>query len=375
MDLRFLAVAAKDLKILVRDRMALAMLLGMPVMLIVILSFALGTTFEGKNLKFDLPVIDQDGSPASQRLTQLLGETNGVAVAIKPPDTEKKLGEQVRRGVYLAALVIPQGFAAKIDSGGTGNLTLLLDSGKSESAGVVRSVVLGAADRLARERRMPPGDESVAAFNLTTQFGGTTSDRSPGVYEQNVPGFSVLAAFFVVMFLAGSIIAERFQGTFRRLMSTPIRRSHILLGKLLAAFVIGFVQMALLFAFGRLVFGLSLGDQPLGLVMVTVGVVSAAAGLGVLVAAFARTDQQVSAFGTLLVLTMAALGGSMVPRFVMPETMQRIGLITPNAWAIEGYQEVIVRGGSLIDVLPYMAVLLAFAAAFFAVGVARFRYE
>ncbi len=151
MDLRFLAVAAKDLKILLRDRMAVAMLLCMPVMLIVILSFALGPTFEGKTLKFDLPIIDHDASPESQRLIQILGETKGVAVAIKPPEMEQKLGEKLRKGDYLAALIIPAGFATSIDAGDTADVALLLDPGKTESAGVVRSLVLGAAERLALE--------------------------------------------------------------------------------------------------------------------------------------------------------------------------------------------------------------------------------
>ncbi len=82
-----------------------------------------------------------------------------------------------------------------------------------------------------------------------------------------------------------------------------------------------------------------------------------------------------SAFGSLLVLTMAGLGGSMVPRFVMPDAMQTIGLITPHAWAIDGYQEIIVRNGGIVDVLPHTMVLLAFAAVFYTAGTLRFRYQ
>jgi len=370
MDLRFLAVAAKDIKILVRDRMALAMLLGMPIMLIVVLSFALKSTFEEGALQLDLPVIDHDGTAESLRLAELLSETDGVTVQGKPPQAEQKVREQVKNGDYLAALIIPRGFSRDFQDDQPTDLTLVLDPVETAS-GIVRSIVLGATQTLISHERSDQAPRGPISVN--TEFAGASSE--PDVYEQNVPGFSILAAFFMTMSVAGSILAERFLGTFRRLQAMPVSRFTVFLGKLLASFSVGFVQMALLFAFGHIVFGLSLGDQPLALVPVTVGVVLAATGLGVLIAGFARTDQQATAFGTLVVLTMAALGGSMVPRFIMPDTMQTIGLITPHAWAIDGYHDVIVRNEGFVDVLPTFAALLVFAAGFFVVGVARFRYQ
>ncbi|MGH2628007.1 MAG: ABC transporter permease, partial [Anaerolineales bacterium] len=250
--------------------------------------------------------------------------------------------------------------------------TLLFDPTETAGRGIVRSVVLGAAKQVATGEA--PGEDQVSTpINVATQF--TDPSQEPGVYEQNVPGYAILAAFFMTMFVAGSILAERFLGTFRRLQAMPVSRVAVFSGKLLAGFSVGVVQMTLLFAFGFAVFGLGLGDQPLGLVPITIGVVAAATGLGVLIAGFARTDQQATAFGTLIVLTMAALGGSMVPRFIMPDTMQTIGLITPHAWAIEGYHDVIVRDQGFVDILPTFAALLGFAVVFFAVGVARFRYQ
>ncbi|MGH9198095.1 MAG: ABC transporter permease, partial [Acidimicrobiia bacterium] len=303
---------------------------------------------------------------------QTLRDTEGVTVDIKPIEAEAELRQNVQDGDYLAALIIPEGFGDGLAQRGGGALTLVLDPEESASQGIVRSVVLGATRRLATGEGSSNAANS-EPFRIDTQFTGAS--KEPDVYEQNVPGFAILAAFFMTMFLAGSILAERFLGTFRRLHAMPVSRTVVFAGKLLAVFVVGLVQMTLLFAFGYIVFGLSLGDQPLGLVPITVGVVLAATGLGVLIAGFARTDQQATAFGTLVVLTMAALGGSMVPRFIMPETMQTIGLITPHAWAIEGYHDVIVRNEGLIDVLPAFAALLGFAAVFFAVGVARFRHQ
>jgi ABC-2 type transport system permease protein len=245
---------------------------------------------------------------------------------------------------------------------------LLSDPNEADSQGIVRSVVLGAA-----EGAVASTPDNARPVEVVTEL--TEAERELGVYEQNVPGYAILAAFFMTMFVAGSLLAERFLGTFRRLQSMPVSRGVVFSGKLLAAFSVGIAQMTLLFAFGYAVFGLRLGDQPLGLVPITVGVVAAATGLGVLVAGFARTDQQATALGTLIVLTMAALGGSMVPRVIMPDAMQTVGLITPHAWAIEGYHDVIVRDKGFASVMPAFAALMGFAALFFAVGVSRFRYQ
>lgn len=370
MDLRFLTVAAKDIKILLRDRMAFAMLLGMPIILIVILSFALKSEFEEGALELELPVIDRDESAASERLAGLLQETEGVSIQHRAPEDEEKLRDQVRDGDYLAALLIPEGFADELGESGGEQLTLLFDPSEASSEGIVRTVVESAVERAAAGET---GDSSGTGANVATEFTGASQE--PDVYEQNVPGYAILAAFFMTMFVAGGILAERFLGTFRRLQAMPVSRGAVFLGKVLAAFSVGVVQMTLLFAFGFVVFGLHLGDQPLGLVPITVGVVAAATGLGVLIAGFARTDQQATAFGTLIVLTLAALGGSMVPRFIMPDAMQTIGLITPHAWAIEGYHDVIVRDEGIVEVLPSFAALLGFAAVFFAIGVSRFRYQ
>lgn len=375
MDRRILAVAAKDIKILLRDRQAFAMLLAMPIMLIVILSLALQSTFEQAPLAFDLPVIDYDGSAQSQRLTELLQETDGVTVLSRPATSEANLREQVRDGEHLAALIIPTGFAESIDDGGMAELSVLIDPEEGASGGVASAVV----DRASRQLIADSADTAAASegpsISVVTEGATSGGSREPDVYEQNVPGFAILAGFFMTMFVAGSILAEKFLGTFRRLMATPVTRSRVLLGKVLGSFAVGFVQMMLLFAFGYVVFGLSLGSQPLGIVLVTLGVVSAATGLGVLIAGFARTDQQATAFGTLIVLSMAALGGSMVPRFIMPDTMQTIGLITPHAWAIDGYHEIIVRNEGLLSVVPHTAALLGFAAIFFSIGAWRFSYR
>ena len=101
----------------------------------------------------------------------------------------------------------------------------------------------------------------------------------------------------------------------------------------------------------------------------------AATGLGLLIAALAKTQEQIGGLGTLLVIILAALGGVMVPRFIMPEFMQSIGLISPHAWALTAYQDVLVRGYGIEGVLPEVAALLGFAVVFFGIAVWRFKWD
>jgi ABC-2 type transport system permease protein len=108
---------------------------------------------------------------------------------------------------------------------------------------------------------------------------------------------------------------------------------------------------------------------------VSLAAAATATGLGVLVAALARTEAQIGGLTILILLTLSAVGGCFVPRFIMPQWLQTIGLVTPHAWALDAFQDLFVRGYGVLAVLPKVGVLAAFAVAFFAVGVWRFHFE
>jgi ABC-2 type transport system permease protein len=102
---------------------------------------------------------------------------------------------------------------------------------------------------------------------------------------------------------------------------------------------------------GVIVFGMKLGN-PLALVMVSLALAAAANGLGLLVAALGKTEGQVNGLSVLLAITLSALGGMMVPTFIMPGLMKFLSLFTPHAWALAGYHDIIVRGLSVKQILP-----------------------
>jgi ABC-2 type transport system permease protein len=175
--------------------------------------------------------------------------------------------------------------------------------------------------------------------------------------------------------VATSILREKQDGTFRRLMVAPMSRAALLIGKVLPYYLVNLLQVAVMFAVGVIIFGMTLGNDPLALVLLTLAAAAASTGLGLLVSALGKTAEQIGGLSTLLVITLAAIGGVMVPSYVMPDFMQTLSRISPHAWALAGYQDVIVRGLGTAAIMPEVGVLMLFAAVFFSLAVWRFKFE
>jgi ABC-2 type transport system permease protein len=227
------------------------------------------------------------------------------------------------------------------------------------------------------EQQVADADRRLAGrveLNLATPA-GMVAPRYPTVYQQNVPGYTIMYVFFIVGLMAASILQERRDGTFRRLLSAPVSKPVLLLGKLLPYYVATLLQVVILFGVGALVFGMKLGAHPLGLAVITVALSACAVSLGLLVATFARTEGGVSGLASIIVLVLAALGGCMVPPVFMPDFMTQLARLTPHGWALLGYQDVMVRGADVPAILSSFGALMGFAAVFFLVAVRRFRFE
>src|SRR5690606_26640229 len=146
--------------------------------------------------------------------------------------------------------------------------------------------------------------------------------------------------------------------------------------KLVPYYLIGLIQMLFLFGLGVVAFGMQVGGSWVGLALLTAAVVFASVSLGLLIASFSGTERQVGGVGSICLLVMALVGGSMVPRPIMPETLQTIGLFTPHAWALDGYHLLLIRDGTtLADAAPQILAVAAFGVGFALIGALRFRFE
>jgi ABC-type multidrug transport system permease subunit len=193
-------------------------------------------------------------------------------------------------------------------------------------------------------------------------------------FDQNVPGFSV--TFLLLGVLLGvslGLLDERDWGTLERMRATPTPLAVLLIAKLGARFAVGIVQMLLLFVVGWAVFGVSLGPEPWALALPTAGIVFAGTAFGLVVAGTTRSREAVLPIGSIAILTMAAVGGCWWPLDLEPEWMRRAALAFPTTWAMQAYNDLMIRRQTGGAVLHETAVLFAYGALYLALGLFLFR--
>lgn len=416
--MQILSVLKNDLKLLLRDRGGLAVLFLMPLAFVLPISFALGSG-DGYGINEDageqLPVINYDGGDHAQELLDILESsfqiendftTEQAALAVDCAQTGPACDEKIATALVegserIAALLIPPGFSAAIDAGQHITLTMLYDPvADAADRQLFEGVIEGAAMQLSIENQISMGEgqfddmlifapeelhesireqqraaetqeEQEPALSLVkVEPDNFTLLQTPDTYQQTVPGYTVMYVFFIIVYLNSAIQDEKHNGTFKRLFSLPVSRRNLLGGKLLTGLVIGLAQVAIMFGIGVFVFGMDLGQDLVALFLLSVSLVTAATAIGL---AAATTN----AGNVLLapVIVGALLGGCMFPIDLMPQFLRIVSYVVPHSWAMTGYQDLMVRGQGLLQVLPQIGVLLAFAAVFFVISVRRFDYD
>lgn len=188
--------------------------------------------------------------------------------------------------------------------------------------------------------------------------------KENSMFAQYVAGMAVMFLLFSVTYAGATLIDEKNNGTIDRLLIAPVKRSEILLSKMLYISLLGLSQLIVLFIFGWLVFKLNIfKDVPALLVMIIVTAL-ACSSVGIFIAAICKNQQQVGSLSTLLVLGMSALGGSMFPSFIMPKYIQTIGNFTVNHWAMKGITDIFWYDKHLSDIYPSVLILIGITCVF-----------
>ncbi len=422
---QILAITVKELKVLSRDRGALVGLILLPMAFILVMTTALEGVFDSgsdKNPVY-LLVVNQDSGNLAGKVIDDLRSVDGLILVEQQDEqalTRSAAEDLITAGKYSIAMVFPSDFSAQIrqaaedENARPSTITFITDpTVGSQLLSPVRGMVQGYVEREASieqgSLRTNDGFQQMAAQapanqapviqaigvkfvqqyqsaqNSTADNLGVTyrvvspakyqSVKEPTSAEQNVPGYTIYGVFFIMQTIATSLFREKNEGTFRRLQAAPMSHAVLLAGKILPYYLVNLLQIALMFTVGVLVFHIGLGNDPLALVLLSLATAAAATGLGLLVTTLGKSIEQVSSLSTLLAVVLSAVGGMMVPVYVMPHFMQSVALITPHAWALNGFQDVMVRGLGVSAVLPSIGMLLAFAAAFWGLAVWRFRFE
>jgi ABC-2 type transport system permease protein len=393
-----------------RDRVAQALTFLLPVIFFSIFASVFGGRGEAPTPRIRVAVVDEDGSELSRRMIQALSAESGLRVqttagdqaAGAAPLTRAAAERLVRNGDVPVAVVIPSGLGAAFGQSGFGGgppISLLADPSDPIApnmvGGLLQKVTMTAAPDLLMQGGirqfeihggpLTPGQRAaVDQWLPTLQSGGATgnSGAAMGVGVQVVDvmrndnqrgslisfyaaGIGVMFLLFSMVGAAGSVLLDEVEsGTLERLLCTNLGMTGILAGKWAFMVAIGFAQLFVMFLWGRVAFGLPLFSHLPGFAVMTLTTSAAAAALAIALATIARSRAQLSGFSTILILTMSALGGSMFPRFLMSEGMQKFGLLTFNAWALDGYLKVFWRNAAIWELWPQVAVLVALTGVF-----------
>jgi ABC-2 type transport system permease protein len=398
---KLLYVASNELSLLLKDRMAAVWMIVLPLGLTTIMGLAFGGLGGASEpVAIDLPVVDQDGGEVAAAVLDILAQTENLHLEME--HDEEAARQLVADGKRAGALVIPAGFTANVTSGNPTALDLLVVPGGQAAPlleGMVRGVTSGFSsvqtmvEVAISEVQRATGSHDLDYEGIAARVVATARERLENppvrvrvtavgnaeeafdIFDQVVPGYAVMFAMFSVLSGAGAILDEKERGTFKRLLIAPLPKYALMGGKLVAQFIVGVAQIALMFAFGTLAFRVSLGGSILGLVLVTLATCWATTSLGLLLVAVIQSRKQIHPITTLVILGSSAIGGSWFPLFMMPKWVQQVARVTINAWAMEGYNRLMLFGGGLNDVWPDVGALVLYGLVCFAVGLRLFRFK
>jgi ABC-2 type transport system permease protein len=194
-------------------------------------------------------------------------------------------------------------------------------------------------------------------------------------FIQSSAGMMVQFAIFGLINSGMLLVLERKHGALQRLMTTPVRRAEVIAGHILAMFVVVLLQEALLVMLGQFAFGVDYLRQPLGTLLMMAALALWAASLGLLIGAVSRREDQVILLCLVVMFVFSTLGGAWFPLEVTGKTFSSIGHLLPTAWAMDGFQNIVLRGLGFSSTLLPAGLLLAYSLAFFGIAIWRFKFE
>lgn len=394
------------------------LLLVVPVIMMVVLGLAINQdAFADVTILVD--VVDEDQTELSAALvTQLEGvqgdavvfcwygaDDNDDACDLKAKDSFGKVGtDRLKEGDVAATLIIPQGFGAAIEQGQAIPLTYrsndqfssptvartTIETAISQFSGSILIADIGtrvgaedfAAYATDEERQAAYETLRADAQNQMLQPAVTVKRQSSGEAivvglgtRQSVSGIGSMFVLFTLLGVAQTMVVERQQGTLQRLFTLPVPRFNIITGKILGAFSFGVLQFVVFILIGLFFLDVDWGKDYLAVAALVLAYCWSGTALGFAMSTFVKTPEQAAGASNFLAMMLAPLGGAWWPLDIVPDFMRVVGHISPIAWVMDGFNELLYYNGTLVDVLPMVGVLLGMSVLFIGVAVQRFRYE
>lgn len=406
---KLLATVKKEILLLLRDKVGLAVLFVMPVALILVMTLIQDSAFKSINEK-GIPVVfvnnDHDSLgniiEAGLRSNELVYVSDSID---GNPASRESAMKAVSEGKFLLGIVIPKGATAAIRK----NVSVLVnetmngtDTTQQKQDSVQVSIIV---DPVAKKSFLTTVTSNLREFisevktkimfetfseqiaevipdkkntpkntyqksqiiHYTEIYASTATDKIvPNAVQHNVPAWAIFAMFFIAIPLSNSILKEKTEGSVFRLHTMPTPFLLLVNGKVIVYVFVCLIQFILMLCVGKYLLpqlglpALVLGNSMMGIFILTLATGFAATGFGVTVGTLATTDHQAAIMGSLSILLLSALGGIWVPSYVMPEVMRNISAWSPLNWSLEGFYKLFLRGGRVNDILPESFKLVLF---------------
>jgi len=357
----FLAMIQKEFLLVLRDKHALLALFVMPAIFILIMSVALKDQFNQDAVSFDIHVVDMDKSKESKKFIKKLQKSK----------TFKVLKENAQ-----VVVTIPYGYynlkreSQKLDLLVRGSMKGdLLEVFKAK---FLKEVVDFKLKQMSKEIRKTSFAASRVIKKMSLEYKKLftieyeTSKLIPSSTQQSVPSWIVFGMFFVIIPMSTIFINERKQNTLARLTSMNVSIPLLTLAKIIPYLVINHIQVWIMLGVG--IFIVPLFDTPaleitgsfFALEVLSIALSISAIGLSTLIAVSASSSEQATTIGVILNILLGAIGGVMVPKFIMPASMQEISNLSPMSWGLDGFLDIFLKSADVAMVSHNSLLLSSF---------------
>jgi ABC-2 type transport system permease protein len=378
-----LAIAAKDLRLRIRDRSAFIIGFLVPFGLAAIFSLTLADVDDEEGFTATYAVVDLDRGDLGTAFAELVRSIDFVETrAAGSVASAERLAED---GEIDAAFVVPESFTRDVTAGRGAEIRVVADpqadvggqvaraiarSYASDLDAVQLSVATAVAAGAPRDELPALAERARAAPHVAALDRDTAESRLLTSTTFYAIGMAVFFVFFTVEFGVRSLLDEREERTLARLLVAPLRPAWIIVGKVVAGFVVGLVSMGALVVATSVFLDADWGS-PIGVALLVLFGVASAVGLTALVATLARTPQQAGGYTSLVTVVLGLFGGTFFP-ISQASFLSTLSLLAPQAWMMRGFQD-LAAGGAVTEAVPSLAALLAFTAITGGIAIVRAR--
>ncbi len=402
------ATIRKDVRVLLRDKVGIALMFVMPIILVIVVTSIQNSTFQlvNKN-RFPILICNQDTGQSSKQLIVAIDKIGMFRVTQVAATTgEKQMTDAMHTKDAMLGIVIPADFSVKVKAkadnvsgqaltsfglqadtkkkslGNIDPLTLyynpvLQESMRLSVKGALQSALQMVESRetlrtlyfALNEQQLPKSLENDMLNNRTVinevPVSKDGTRQTPNATQHNVPAWTIFAMFFVIMSLGGSVVREKVSGSFIRLKTLPTNYAVGLLSKQITYMGVTMLQAAVIFSIGIWLFpfiglpALNLPGDILALIITTLICGWCAVSYAICIGVFAQTQEQANGFGAVSIVILAAIGGLMVPSFAMQGAFKSAADISPMHWCLEAYYTLFLQNGKLADIINNLIPLFA----------------